>query len=28
VVVLWARQGPFAPGWSKRAGTTQSTGAK
>ncbi len=28
VVFTWAKQGPFAPGWSKRAGTTQSTGAK
>ena len=28
VVFTWARQGPFAPGWSKRSGTTQSTGQK
>jgi len=28
VVFTWARQGPFAPGWSKRSGTTQITGQK
>jgi sulfoxide reductase heme-binding subunit YedZ len=28
VVFTWARQGPFAPGWSKRSGTTQTTGQK
>jgi len=28
VVFTWAKQGPFAPGWSKRAGTTQSPGAQ
>jgi len=28
VVFTWAKQGPFAPGWSKRAGTTQSVGTK
>jgi sulfoxide reductase heme-binding subunit YedZ len=28
VVATWARQGPFAPGWSKRSGTTQTTGQK
>jgi sulfoxide reductase heme-binding subunit YedZ len=28
IVFSWARQGPFAPGWSKRSGTTQSTGQK
>lgn len=28
VVFTWAKQGPFAPGWSKRAGTTQSPGTK
>jgi len=26
VVFTWAKQGPFAPGWSKRSGTTQTTG--
>jgi succinate dehydrogenase hydrophobic anchor subunit len=28
IVFTWARQGPFAPGWSKRSGTTQTTGQK
>jgi methionine sulfoxide reductase heme-binding subunit len=28
VVFSWAKQGPFAPDWSKRSGTTQSSGAK
>ena len=28
VVFTWAKQGPFAPNWSKRSGTSQSTGAK
>ena len=28
LVFTWAKQGPFAPGWSKRSGTTQSTGQK
>lgn len=28
VVFTWAKQGPFAPGWSKRSGTTQTVGAK
>jgi sulfoxide reductase heme-binding subunit YedZ len=28
VVFTWAKQGPFAPGWSKRSGTTQSAGQK
>jgi methionine sulfoxide reductase heme-binding subunit len=28
IVFTWAKQGPFAPGWSKRSGTTQSTGQK
>ena len=28
IVFTWARQGPFAPGWSKRSGTTQSAGAE
>jgi methionine sulfoxide reductase heme-binding subunit len=28
VVFTWAKQGPFAPGWSKRSGTTQSSGQK
>ena len=28
IVVTWARQGPFAPGWSKRSGTTQTAGQK
>ena len=26
LVFTWAKQGPFAPGWSKRSGTTQSSG--
>ena len=28
IVFTWAKQGPFAPGWSKRSGTTQTTGQK
>jgi sulfoxide reductase heme-binding subunit YedZ len=28
LVFTWAKQGPFAPGWSKRSGTTQSSGQK
>jgi predicted ferric reductase len=28
VVFTWAKQGPFAPNWSKRSGTTQSAGQK
>jgi sulfoxide reductase heme-binding subunit YedZ len=28
LVSTWAKQGPFAPGWSKRSGTTQLTGQK
>ena len=28
IVFTWAKQGPFAPGWSKRSGTTQSAGQK
>jgi sulfoxide reductase heme-binding subunit YedZ len=28
VVFTWAKQGPFAPNWSKRSGTTQVTGQK
>jgi predicted ferric reductase len=28
VVFTWAKQGPFAPGWSKRSGTTQTAGQK
>lgn len=27
VVFTWAKQGPFAPNWSKRAGTSQSAGS-
>jgi len=28
LVVTWAKQGPLAPGWSKRAGTAPSAGSK
>ena len=28
VVFTWAKQGPFAPGWSKRAGTPPAVGSK
>ncbi|HEV7657516.1 MAG TPA: ferric reductase-like transmembrane domain-containing protein [Mycobacteriales bacterium] len=28
LVFTWAKQGPFAPNWSKRSGTSQSTGQK
>jgi sulfoxide reductase heme-binding subunit YedZ len=28
VVFTWAKQGPFAPNWSKRSGTTQVSGQK